>query len=125
MSMPVNARERGQKPLSPAEYCRNALNAIEVSERRRRKRKRDTGPDLTGMDMKRELLELAIEERPGPEEFEGWLLNRVMQASAGGPLRAMAMEILADYQNARQFQEFNSWLDEGAPTPQMGERRGR
>ena len=103
--------------LRPAEFCRHALEVIKGSDERRRRRKRDTGPDVIGMQMKRDLLERAIEADPEPEEFEGWLLQQVIDAPAGGPLRAMAIEVHADYENARAVESFGGWLAEGAPTP--------
>lgn len=109
--------------LQPAEYCSQALQAIEVSEARRKRRKRDTGPDVIGMDIKRDLLRKAAEEKPSAEEFEGWLMQQVANAPAGGPIRAMAIEIYADYENARAFQSFSNWLEEGAPTPRYGESK--
>ncbi len=71
------------------------------------------------MQMKREILERAIEADPDPDEFEGWLLQQVIDAPAGGPLRAMAMEIHADYENVRAVESFGGWLSEGAPTPRF------
>ena len=103
--------------LRPAEFCRQSLEIIQISEERRKRRKRNTGPDMVGMDMKRTLLERAIEADPEPEEFEAWLLQQVIDAPAGGPLRAMAMEIHADYENARVVESFGGWLSEGAPAP--------
>jgi hypothetical protein len=111
--------------LRPAEYCRQAMQAIRVSEERRKRRKRDTGPDLTGMSIKRELIEKAIEADPAPEEFEAWLLQQVIKSPASGPIRAMAIEIHADYENARAVQSFSGWLAEGAPTPRFDQPRRR
>jgi hypothetical protein len=71
------------------------------------------------MDIKRDLLRRAIEEEPAPDEFESWLLQQVMRAEAGGPVRAMAIEILADYQNAQAHKSFSQWLEDGAPTPRV------
>lgn len=106
-------------PLRPADYCTQALDAIRVSDERRKQRKRDTGPDVFGMDIKRDLLEKGIEADPEPDEFEGFLLQQVIESPAGGPIRAMAVEVLADYQNACMFQSFNQWLADGAPTPRV------
>jgi hypothetical protein len=108
--------------LRPAEFCRQTLEVIRLSDERRRRRKRDTGPDALGIEMKRELLERAIEADPDPDQFEAWLLQRVIEAPAGGPLRAMAMEIHADYQNALAVESFGGWLSDGAPTPRYDEQ---
>jgi hypothetical protein len=109
----------------PAAYCQQALEAIRVSEERRKRRKRDTGPDLAGMSIKRDLLEKAIEADPEPDEFEGWLLQQVIQSRASGPIRAMAIEIHADYENARAVQSFSGWLADGAPTPRFDQTKDR
>jgi hypothetical protein len=115
----MEMKRNPEEPLQPAEYCRQALQAIEVSDERRKRRKRDTGPDVTGMDIKRELLQKAIEAEPAPGDFEGWLLEQVIASPAAGPIRAMAIEIHADYENARMFHSFNKWLADGAPTPRV------
>jgi hypothetical protein len=109
-------------PQRPAEFCRQAAEVIRGSEERRRRRKRDTGPDVLGMEMKRDLLERAIAADPEPDEFEAWLLQQVIEAPAGGPLRAMAIEIYSDYQNARAVESFGGWLSEGAPTPRFDDQ---
>ncbi|MEX2426542.1 MAG: type III secretion fhipep protein [Thermomicrobiaceae bacterium] len=121
--MEVNLSQQSQ--LTPAEFSKHALQAIEASEGRRKKRKRDTGPDLTGMGIKRDLLQRAISEEPSADEFEAWLLQQVITSQAGGPIRAMALEILADYQNACSVQSFGGWLTEGAPSPRVGGRPHR
>lgn len=115
--MAVNGGD--QQTLHPGDFCAQALEAIEVSEGRRKRRKRDTGPDVIGMDLKRELLRRGAEARPEPDQFEAWLMEQVFQADAPGPIRAMALEILADYQNACDYHSFSGWLAEGAPTPKV------
>src|SRR5690606_22702639 len=44
-------------PARPADFCRGLLAALDASEGRRRRRKRDTTPDAIGLAIKRELLE--------------------------------------------------------------------
>lgn len=105
--------------LHPVQYCSYALQAIEVSEERRKRRKRDTGPDVIGMDIKRDLLRKAIEDKPEPDQFEAWLMEQVINSGAGGPVRAMALEVFADYQNACADPSFSQWLADGAPTPRF------
>lgn len=118
--------QQNSEPLRPSTYCQRALNAILVSEERRKRRKRDTGPDVLGMEIKRDLLKDAIEADPEPEKFEPWLLQRVIESKAGGPVRAMALEILAEYRNACSVESFGGWLEQGAPTPRMStENEGR
>ncbi len=102
--------------LQPAQFCAYVLQTIEASEGRRKRRKRDTTPDAIGLRLKRELLERAIEQRPRPEEFEGWLLQQIMAAPAGGPVHALCTEIFAEYEIARYDKDFVRWLAAGAPS---------
>jgi hypothetical protein len=53
----------------PALVCRALLAALEASEGRRRRRKRDTTPDAIGMSLKRWLLAEASEAA----DFRAWL----------------------------------------------------
>ena len=116
-------------PLRPAEVCRRLLTALEVSEGRRRRRKRDTSPDSIGMAIKRALLEETVRDDPDPDAFEGWLLERCLSAaesegrhdhgglfSASGPVRAMALEVLAEWRLSQGPGAFRHWLSEGAPS---------
>lgn len=101
----------------PAQVCRALLDALAASEGRRRRRKRNTTPDSIGMSIKCELLEQTVRDDPDPEDFEGWLLQRCDSSSGGsGPARAMAQEILADFQLAHMSESFRSWLEMGAPS---------
>ena len=101
----------------PADVCRRLLQAMDASEGRRKKRKRDTTPDAIGLGLKRDLLEGAVRDDPAPEAFEGWLLQRCLGArGASGPLRAMAMEILEEWRLARAAPSFREWLERGAPS---------
>lgn len=109
----------GKTGLQPAQFCAYLLEAMGESEARRKRRKRDTGPDVIGMGIKRDLLRRAVDEDPPADEFEEWLVHQVLVADAAGPVRAMAIEILADFENARAFDSFNQWLAEGAPTPRV------
>lgn len=105
--------------LRPARLCRELLAAMEASEGRRRRRKRDTTPDSIGLGIKRELLERAIADDPDPDEFESWLLERTLadeaDASVGG-VRAMAIELLHEWRLAEASPTFKGWLDKGAPS---------
>lgn len=105
--------------MRPAHFCRELLDALEASDGRRRRRKRDTTPDAIGLGIKRGLLEATIAEDPAPEAFEDWLLARCL-AAAGGPsvgaVRAMALEIFADWRLGQVLPAFQAWLDKGAPS---------
>jgi hypothetical protein len=70
--------------LRPARVCGELLEALAASEARSRKRKRDQRPDVIGLGIKRDLLEAAVREDPQPDDFEGWLLDRVTAAGSGG-----------------------------------------
>lgn len=114
--------------LQPTAFCAYLLNAIEASEGRRRRRRRDTTPDAIGLQAKRDLLQRASEEKPAPEDFEGWLLQQVISAPASGPIRAICTEIFAEYQIASYDSAFVTWLAGGAAsedTRQPGQQRRR
>ena len=100
----------------PADLCRQLLGAIEASEGRRKRRKRDTIPDAIGLSIKRDLLTRAAEEDPAPDQFEAWLLEQTFRAPAGGPVRALCSEILAEYRYACADPNFRGWLAAGAPS---------
>ena len=102
--------------LRPAEVCRQLLAAMDASEGRRKRRKRDTTPDAIGMAVKRRLLEETIVQDPDPDGFEGWLLQRTLAAEGSGPVRAMAREVYADWRLAQASDVFRSWLLQGAPS---------
>jgi hypothetical protein len=104
--------------LRPAEVCRRLLAALDASEGRRRRRKRNTTPDALGMEIKRELLEGTVRDDPEPGEFEGWLLERCHAADqlASGPVRAMALDVLGEWRLAQSSPVFRSWLEDGAPS---------
>ena len=103
--------------LRPAEICRQLLTTLDASEGRRQRRKRNTTPDAIGMTMKRELLQRAAQEDPEPAAFEGWLLQRCQTTGlSDGPLRAMALEVLAEWRLATTSAVFRQWLTQGAPS---------
>ena len=102
----------------PAEICGRLLAALDASEGRRRRRKRNTTPDSIGMAIKQMILEDAVRDDPDPDAFEGWLVERSESNSqeASGPARAMALEIMADWRLAQTSAEFRTWLEQGAPS---------
>jgi hypothetical protein len=115
--------------LRPAEVCQRLLAALDASEGRRRRRKRNTTPDSIGMAIKRSILEEALRDNPEADAFEGWLLERCLSAgesqspdgagelfAASGPVRAMALEVLAEWRLAQAPGTFRTWLNEGAPS---------
>ena len=102
--------------LRPGEFSRLLLKALDASEGRRRRRKRNTTPDAIGLELKRELLQRATTEDPAPEAFEGWLLAQALAAPASGPVRALCAEILDEYRVAQHDPHFSQWLVAGAPS---------
>ena len=101
----------------PSDLCRQLLSALEASEGRRKRRKRDTTPDVIGLAIKRDLLEGAVAADPDPEEFEAWLLEQCAAAGpAEGGMRAMALSILEEWRLATDAGSFRDWLAQGAPS---------
>jgi len=103
--------------VRPAEICSRLLAALDASEGRRRRRKRNTTPDSIGMAIKRNILEETVRQDPDPDAYEGWLLERCLTpGGASGPMRAMALEVLSDWRLAQTSVVFRSWLEQGAPS---------
>jgi hypothetical protein len=109
----------------PADLCRGLLAALEASEGRRRRRKRDTTPDAIGLGIKRALLERAVADDPPPDAFEGWLLDRCLEGDSTvsvGAVRAMALDLLAEWRLVGADPAFRAWLAAGAPSDDGGGR---
>ena len=102
----------------PADVCRALLAALEASEGRRRKRKRDQTPDAFGLAVKRALLQRVVEDDPPPEAFEKWLLDYPKTGSPelAGPSFAMARAVFEEWRLAHALGEFRLWLEHGAPS---------
>ena len=110
-------RPADRSSCRPAEVYARLLAALDASEGRRRRRKRDTTPDSIGMAIKRRLLEETVGDDPDPEAYEGWLLERCLgRDGPSGPVQAMAREIFAEWKLAEESNEFRSWLLQGAPS---------
>jgi hypothetical protein len=111
-------------PCRPAEVCGRLLAALDASEGRRRRRKRDTTPDSLGMAIKRTLLEETVRDDPDPDGYEGWLLERCLGTDGpSGPVQAMAREIFGEWRLAKESSAFRSWLQQGAPSDDASERQ--
>jgi hypothetical protein len=53
--------------------------------------------------------------------YEGWLMECcVTQGVVSGPMRAMALDVLADWKLAQRSEVFRSWLEQGAPSEDAG-----
>ena len=102
--------------------CGELLAALDASEGRRKRRKRDTTPDAIGLEVKRELLERAIAADPEPAAFEAWLLEQCRAAGgAEGGVRAMALSIFEEWRLAHDAASFREWLARGAPSDDRAE----
>jgi hypothetical protein len=113
----VSEAAPGSAPPRPAELCRQLLAALEASDGRRGRRKRNTTPDALGISIKRDLLERAVRDDPEPEAFERWLMERCREAGpASGALRAMALEVFEEWRLAAMSPSLREWLDRGAPS---------
>lgn len=102
--------------LRPGDFSRQLLRALDASEGRRRRRKRDQTPDGIGLAIKRDLLDAAIVEDPEPTDFEGWLLMKALAAPASGPVLALCSQIMDEYRVAVADASFGRWLADGAPS---------
>lgn len=112
----------------PAQLCRTLLAALDVSEGRRRRRKRDTTPDAIGLGIKRAILERAVVEDPAAEDFEGWLLEQCLARSepyGAGAVQAMALEILYEWRLGQRLGAFRDWLAQGAPSDDSSARASK
>lgn len=115
----MNTIRESSATLRPADVCRALLAALEASEGRRRKRKRDQTPDMIGLAVKRDLLQRAVEDDPPAEAFEEWLLNYPSTCEAtelSGPAFAMARAVFEEWRLAHSLGEFRAWLERGAPS---------
>lgn len=115
----MNAITDAWHAFRPADVCRALLAALEASEGRRRKRKRDQTPDAFGLSVKRALLRRVVEADPAPEAFEEWLMNYPQTCEApelAGPSFAMARAVFEEWRLAHALGEFRLWLERGAPS---------
>jgi len=114
--MPQSALET----VRPAYVCQALLAALDASEGRRRRRKRDQTPDAIGLAIKRRLLEQAVREDPDPEIFEGWLLKCAISIEdtpqSPGAVAAMGRTVFEEWRMAQALEHFRNWLEQGAPS---------
>jgi hypothetical protein len=103
--------------LRPAQVCAALLAALDATEGRSRKRKRDQRPDVIGIEMKRALLERVVRDDPQAPAFEEWLLAIVLAAEPmPGQMLATARSVLDEWRLAQEMQAFAQWLSLGAPS---------
>ena len=104
------------KTFRPADVCRALLAALNAADGRRKSRKRDQTPDAIGLAIKREILERVVDDNPGSEVFEAWLLNYSQSSNSPGAVAAMARAVLDEWRLAHAMGDFKTWLDRGAPS---------
>jgi hypothetical protein len=124
----MTATEDRSPAYRPADVCRALLAALEASEGRRRKRKRDQTPDAIGLAIKRDLLQRAVEDDPRPDAFEAWLLDYPLTCKSpelAGPAFAMARAVFEEWCLAHSLGEFRLWLERGAPSDDATDGRSR
>jgi hypothetical protein len=112
----------------PAGVCRALLAALDASDGRRRKRKRDQTADAFGLAIKRDLLQRVVDEDPPPDAFEAWLID--YPATCGkpelaGPALAMARAVFDEWRMAHTLTDFRRWLEQGAPSDDANEGAAR
>lgn len=115
----MTADSPSSKTFRPADVCRALLAALEASEGRRKKRKRDQTPDAIGLAVKREILEHVVQDDPDSEGFESWLLRYSHNGQgeySSGAVAAMARAVLEEWRLAHCMGDFKAWLDRGAPS---------
>jgi hypothetical protein len=92
-----------------------------------RQRARDQQADLSGMDLKRRVLEAVADRDPEPEVLEGHLLEVVEELGPPtGPTRSIAVSFLEEWQAACVSPEWiGHLLNEATQLSAEGKRRGR
>jgi hypothetical protein len=114
-----NRAKQTEPSFRPADVCRALLSALDASEGRRKRRKRDQTPDAIGLAVKREILENVVRDDPGGEIFEAWLLQYAQRKESNhspGAVSAMARTVLDEWRLAHSMNDFKAWLDSGAPS---------
>jgi hypothetical protein len=114
--------------LRPGCVCEALLAALEAAEGRRKQRKRDQTPDTIGLDVKRRLLQQAVEDDPEPETFDAWLMRYALEQEAkepSGATAAMARAVVEEWRLAHSLRDFAAWLEQGAPSADADAPGGR
>src|SRR2546422_5226163 len=69
----------GDAPARPGEICRELLAALDASEGRRRRRKRDTTPDAIGLTIKRDRKSTRLNSSHGYISYAVFCLKKKKQ----------------------------------------------
>lgn len=113
----MSPASQGPREARPGDFCGKLLLALDASEGRRRRRARDTTPDVIGLGLERDLAQRVVRDDPSPETFEAWLVARCDDAGpSSGPLRAVALHLLEEWRLARASPAFRAWIEQGAPS---------
>lgn len=108
-------------PLRPADLARLLLAGGELLPR---ERARDQQSDLTGMAIKREVLNRLAMLDPEPDAFEA-ALDQIITAIGPpyGPTRGVCLNVRYDWEAACSSPAFVAWLLDEAVRAGSGERR--
>jgi hypothetical protein len=104
-----------------------ALLLLASGELLPRQRARDQQADLSGMDLKRRILEAVVNRDPEPEDLEAVLMEIVDTfGPPTGPTRSVAASLLEEWQTACVSPEWVAQLlGEATQLSAEGKRRGR
>jgi hypothetical protein len=91
-----------------------------------RQRARDQQADVTGLELKRRILDLVVSYDPEPAALEQTLLRIVQEIGPPhGPTRAICANVRDDWQDAATTPELVEWLINEAVDQDRVEREGR
>ena len=108
-----------------------ALFLLASGEIMPRKRARDQQADITGLDLKRQVLHMLVSIDPEPDDLEAALLRILEELGPPyGPTRAICTNVRDDWEAAALNPELTEWLidqalREGERTPGKEGRRGK
>lgn len=106
--------------LRPADF---ALFLLASGELLPRKRARDQQADLSGLALKRRVLDMLVSHDPEPAELEPALQRIIAEIGPPhGPTRAIALGLRDEWRDAAGSPELVAWLIEQAVGQQQRER---
>jgi hypothetical protein len=112
----------GPLSIDPAEFCR----LLKLVDREPPRMSRDLEPDIIGIGMKQQILDVMLVAPPAPEQFAAVLLERAAALDfAPGAARGVCSDILLEWEMARSSPEFIPWLRREAENPRGPRRRRR
>jgi hypothetical protein len=88
-----------------------ALFLLASGELMPRKRARDQQADVTGLELKRRVLDLLVALDPAPEQLDSALAQIVAELGPPyGPARAICLSVRDEWEAAALVPEFTEWL---------------